>query len=176
MFQSRIPLIRNTLETIQTELQPGKDSLPPDVCEALKNIFDACDGNARELRGIFEEVIPAENSTRKKKYPMKKVIQRLGKGSKVEELMTALIQNIQILVNYRMVKSATPEQDTDLQEDILNELRSIKSSTAEEESPTSIFHSGGGTQTNNVNSGSGQQINNHGHVGIQHFLNGEVKS
>ena len=42
-----------------------------------------------------------------------------------------------------------------------------------EEHTASAFHGGGGAQTKNVNSGSGQQINNNAHVGTQNFHSGK---
>ena len=125
------------------------------------------------MREIFEKVIPGEKDTWEKRYA--KVIRRLGKGNKVEELMATLTQDVQLIVNNNAVKSATREQNVEL-EDILKEMKSIQSSAAEEEPPALAFHSDGGAQTNNINSGSGQQINNNAHVGSQHIYSGEEKS
>jgi hypothetical protein len=62
--------------------------MPLDVCDALGKLLDACDEKAWKLREIFEKVIPGEKDTREKRYV--KVIRRLGKGNKVEELMATL--------------------------------------------------------------------------------------
>ncbi|KGO78557.1 Tetratricopeptide-like helical [Penicillium italicum] len=158
----RLPVILHILQTCQNNLEPGKDSMPADVCDALENILDSCCEKARKLREIFESVIPGEQDTREKRYA--KVIRRLGKGNKVEDLMTALTQDVQLIVNNNAVNSATPGQNAELEE-ILKEMKSIKTSTPDEEHTALTFNSGGGAQTNNVNSGSGQQINNNAHVG-----------
>jgi hypothetical protein len=168
--QRRLPVILHILQTCANALEPSKDSLPSDVCEALEKVLDSCSEKARRLREIFEMVIPGEKDTWEKRYA--KVIRRLGKGSKVEELMAALTQDVQLVVNNNAVNSATPEQNVEL-EDILKEMKSVKSSTPEEERMALAFHSGGGAQTNNVNSGSGQQINNNAHVGTQNFHSGK---
>jgi hypothetical protein len=162
----RLPVILQILQTCKNDLEPSKDSMPSDVCEALEKILDACDGKARKLREIFELVIPGEKDTWEKRYA--KVIRRLGKGNKVEELMTTLTQDVQLIVNNHAVNSATQEQNSELK-NILQEMESVKSFTTEEEHSALTFHSGGGAQVNNVNSGSGQQINNNAHVGTQYF-------
>lgn len=45
-----------------------------------------------------------------------------------------------------------------------------------EEHPTMTFNSGGGPQTNNVNSGRGQQINNNARIGTQYIQSGKEQS
>lgn len=51
-----------------------------------------------------------------------KVIQRLGKGNKVEDLTVA----VQLIINKYTVDSATPEQNAIFQ-DIVNEVKSLTS-------------------------------------------------
>jgi hypothetical protein len=168
--RNRLPVLLHILQTCQNDLEPGKDSMPSDVCDALENILDSCSEKVRKLREIFEIVIPGEKDTWEKRYA--KVIRRLGKGNKVEELMTTLTQDVQLIVNHNAVNSATPGQNAEL-EDILKEMKSVKISTPGEEHTALAFNSGGGAQTNNVNSGSGQQINNNAHVGTQNFQSGK---
>jgi N-terminal domain on NACHT_NTPase and P-loop NTPases len=162
----RLPIILDTLQTCKNHLQPIQSLMPADACEALEKILEACDEKAGKLRQIFEKVIPGENDAWKKRYL--KVIRRLGKGNKVEELMASITEDVQLVVNHHAVQSAKPEQNTKL-EDIIEEMKSIKSSMSEEESSGMTFNSGGGTQTNNVNRGSGQQINNNAPVTTQNF-------
>lgn len=166
----QLPVILHVLQTCANDLGPSKDSIPSDVCDALENILDSCCEKARKLREIFEMVIPGEKDTREKRYT--KVIRRLGKNNKVEEIMAALTQDVQLLVNNHAVNSSTLEQNGKL-EDILKEMKSIKSSALEEDCMALAFHSGGGAQTNNVQSGSGQQINNNANVGTQNFHSGK---
>jgi hypothetical protein len=112
-----------------------------DVCDALENILDSYSEKARKLREIFEMVIPGEKDTWEKRYA--KVIRRLGKGNKVEELMTTLTQDVQLIVNDHAVKSATLRQNNEL-EDILKEMKSVKISTPDEEYTALAFNSGRG--------------------------------
>ncbi|OQE94229.1 hypothetical protein PENNAL_c0004G02119, partial [Penicillium nalgiovense] len=150
----RLPVILHILQTCQNNLEPGKDSMPSDVCDAYEKILDACNEKAQKLREIFEMVILGEKDTWEKRYA--KAIRRLGKGSKVEELMATLTQDVQLVVNHHAVNSATPEQNVEI-EDILKEMKSVKSSSS------------GGAQTNKINSGSGQQISHNAYFEAQNF-------
>jgi hypothetical protein len=166
----RLPVILDTLQTCKSHLEPIEDTIPSDVCEALEKTLEACDDKAGRLRQIFEKVIPGENEAWKKRYV--KVIRRLGKGNKVEELMALITEDVQLVVNHRAVQSAKPEQNAELK-NIVKEMKSIQPSILEEESRAMTFDSGGGAQTNNVNSGSGQQINNNAPVTTQNFNSGK---
>jgi N-terminal domain on NACHT_NTPase and P-loop NTPases len=166
----RLPIILDTLQTCENHLEPIKDSMAADVCEALEKILDGCDEKARKLREIFEKVIPLKEDEWEKRYL--KIFKRLGKGNKVEELMISITEDVQLVVNNHAVKSATPEQNTKLG-DIVKEMKSVKSSIPEEESSGMAFNSGGGAQTNNINTGSGQQINNNAAIGTQNFHSGK---
>lgn len=154
----RLPVILHILQTCQNNLEPGKDSMPSDVCDAYEKILDACNEKAQKLREIFEMVILGEKDTWEKRYA--KAIRRLGKGSKVEELMATLTQDVQLVVNHHAVNSATPEQNVEI-EDILKEMKSVKSSSS------------GGAQTNKINSGSGQQISHNAYFEAQNFHSGK---
>lgn len=168
--ERRLPIILDTLQTCKSHLEPIQGSMPADVCEALAQILDACDQKAGKLREIFEKVIPGENDGWEKRYL--KVFKRLGNGNKIEELMISITEDVQLIVNNHAVKSAKPEQIAEL-EDIIKEMKSVKSSVPGEESSGMNFNSGGGVQTNNVNYGSGQQINNNAAVGTQNFHSGK---
>ncbi len=167
----RLPIILDTLETCKSHLQPIKDTIPADVCEALEKILEVCDEKAGKLRQIFEKVLPIEDDAWEKRYF--KVVRRLGKGNKVEERMLSITEDVQLVVNNHAVKSAKPEHNAD-RENIVKEMKSVKSSVPKEESSGTNFDSGGGAQTNNVNSGSGQQINNNASVGTQNFHSGKT--
>lgn len=166
----RLPIILDTLQTCNIHLGPIQTSLSTDVCEALEKVLESCKDKARKVREIFEEVIPAENDAWEKRYV--KIIKRFGKGNKVEELMISITEDVQLVVNHHSVQSAKPEQIFNL-DNIIKEMKSVRSSVPEEENPGITFNSGGGAQTNNVNSGSGQQINNNAPIGTQNFNSGK---
>jgi hypothetical protein len=164
--RSRLPVLLETLKTCASDLQPVEDSLPADVCEALETILTRCDETAGKLRQIFEKVLPGKADTRQERYV--KIVKRLGKGNKVEELMVCITEDIQLVVNHHAVKSARPEQSKAL-EDIIREMRSVQSSLSEEEDRGMTFNSQGGALTNYFNKDNGQQIINHDTVGTQNF-------
>lgn len=166
----RLPVILDTLRACKDHLQPIQDTLSPAVCEALETMIEGCDGKAGKLRQIFEKTLPGDNEGWEKRYV--KVFTRLGKGSKVEELMLAITEDVQLLVNHHAVQSAKPEQQVELKT-IIRELKSVPSSVPKEEHSGYTFHSGSGMQTNNINSGLGQQINNNAAVGTQYFNSGK---
>lgn len=166
----RLPRILLILRTCQSHLDSIQGSLLTDVCEVLEKTLDTCGEKAAKLRGIFEKVIPGDKDAWKKRYI--KVVRKLGKGNKVEELMISITEDVQLIVNHDAVKSAKPEQNLEL-ENIVKEMKSVESSVPVEEGSASTFNSSGGAQTNNVNSGSGQQINNNGPVSTQNFHSGK---
>ncbi|KAB8256696.1 TPR-like protein [Aspergillus pseudonomiae] len=159
----RLPVLLHTLETCKNHLELRKDTIPEDVCHALEKSLDACDAKASNLRGIFEKVIPGESDTREKRYL--KILRRLGKGNKVEELIRSITEDVHLITNHDMVQSANPQQNLEL-DDILKEMNSVDSSAPDEENLGMTFMNGGGTQYNyvhrghgpyHVNSGSGKQ-------------------
>jgi hypothetical protein len=166
----RLPVILDTLRTCQTQLEPIKASMSADVCEALEHILEGCDEKARNLREICEKVIPGERDAWEKRYL--KVIKRLGKGSKVEELMLSITEDVQLVVNHHAVKSAKPEQNIELSK-IIEEMKAVESSVHEESGSGMTFKSDGGNMANYINQDSGNLVVNHERVQNQHFGNGK---
>ncbi|KAJ5823330.1 hypothetical protein N7447_005670 [Penicillium robsamsonii] len=80
----------------------------------------------------------------------------------------AYAKELLLVVPVDQVQSAPIARDTLADYSERQEMKSPKSLTTEEHS-TLTFNSGGGSQTNNVNSGIGQQINNNAHVGTQYI-------
>ncbi|KAJ5760217.1 TPR repeat protein [Penicillium odoratum] len=166
VIRLRLPVLLHTLEICKSHLGSRQDAIPEEICEALENTLENCDAKASNLRAIFERIIPGESDRWNVRYS--KILRRLGKGNKVEELMTSITEDVQLVVNHDAVHSANARENLEL-ENIIQEMKSIKSSVSTEDSSSMTFSSGGGAQTNNVNNGSGQQINNNGHVETQNF-------
>lgn len=164
--RSRLPILLDILNKCENDLQPIKDSLPADVCEGLENTLATCHETVGKLRAVFENVLPGPTDTWQQRYT--KHAKRFGKGNKVEELMLRITKGIQLVVNHHAVKSTGPDQMRVL-DDIIREMKSMQPSSDGEESSGMIFNSDGGAQTNNVNTGSGQQVNNNAAVGTQTF-------
>ncbi|KAJ5723983.1 hypothetical protein N7488_002018 [Penicillium malachiteum] len=145
VVRGRLPVILYTLLICKDNLEPRKDAIPEDVGEALEQILDSCEEKAEKLRVIFEKIIPGENDTRESRYL--KVLRRFGKGSKVEELMLGLTEDVQTIVNHNMVNSANQQQNTGF-DDTANEMKNVISVPDEEDSALSFIN---GTQLNNAN-------------------------
>ncbi|EAW19385.1 TPR repeat protein [Aspergillus fischeri NRRL 181] len=165
VVRRRLPVLLHILETCKNNLESRKDAIPEDVCEALERCLDACDAKASNLRGIFEKIIPGESDTWEKRYL--KVLRKLGKGSRVEELMRSITEDVQVIVNHNAVRSGDPQQKLEL-ENIIQEMNELEPSVPDK-NKTMTFHSGGGAQTNNLNTGGGQQINNNAPITTQNF-------
>lgn len=159
VVRRRLPVILHTLATCKDNLEPRKDLIPENVCEALEKTLEDCDTKAANLRAIFEKIIPGQSDKWKERYL--KVLLRLGKGNKVEELMLGLTEDVQLIVNHDAVRSANQPQTHEL-EIIIEEMKAVTPSVPDEDIFTKMFNSGGGTQTNNVNSGSGKQYVSNG--------------
>ncbi|KAL4933494.1 uncharacterized protein BDV17DRAFT_287153 [Aspergillus undulatus] len=148
----QLPIIRNTLEGCHTHLLPRRDTIPEDVTEALEKTLDACETKANNLKKIFAKITPDQGNPWPTRYAA--IVRRLGKGSKVEELMRAITEDVQIIVNHHAVKSADSQQNDQL-EQILRELESLESSVPGEDPSGMNFTSHGGPQNNYVHRGHG---------------------
>lgn len=159
VVRCRLPVILQILATYKSNLTPQQDSIPEDVCEALAETLYACRTKTKNLEEIFQDIMCGPSDARHKRYL--KALRRLGKGNKVEELMLGLTEYVQLIVNHQAVISVDQEQNAMLGE-IINEMKSVASSVPDKETCTETFNSGGGPQTNNVNSGSGKQYVSNG--------------
>ncbi|OQD96542.1 hypothetical protein PENSOL_c015G00659 [Penicillium solitum] len=172
VVRRRLPIIRDTLETCKSHIEAKADSVPENVCDALEKTLEDCDTKATNIRAIFEKIIPGQSDKWMERYL--KILRRLGKGNKVEELMIGLTEDVQLIVNHDAVRSSNQPQHDEL-EAIIEEIKSVTSSVPDEESSTMNFSSGGGAQTNNVNKGSGPWNINSGsgkqyNAGTQNFV------
>ena len=172
---NRLPILRDTLQICYLHLKPLETSLPADAAEGLLKTVKSCKSKAEKLHTILEETIPGEDEQWYERY--RKVARRLGKGSKVEELMKLITEDAQILVNYHVVKSANPELCIKLEE-IVAEMKSVEPSLPSDEVGSQTFNTSGGpqyvstgssTQYNSLNTGSGDTHNYGGITGSPVF-------
>jgi N-terminal domain on NACHT_NTPase and P-loop NTPases len=162
---NQLPILRDILQTCHEHFEPIKISLSADAAQGLVKTIENCKRRAEKLDTIFQETIPGEDDQWYERY--RKVARRLGKGSKVEELMRAITEDAQNLVNYHTVKSASPALYIKLGE-IAEEMESLAPSLPMDEADTQTFHNysgtqnfstGSSTQHNNINQGSGTMNN-----------------
>ena len=125
IVDNRLPILRELLATCRTNFEPIANDIPADTARALLKSVKSCRSKADELKVIFEETIPSRGEQWYERYS--KVARRLGKGNKVEELLKAIAEDTQNLVNYHAVKSASPSLYAKL-EDFVNGMNSLKPS------------------------------------------------
>jgi N-terminal domain on NACHT_NTPase and P-loop NTPases len=143
-----LPIISNTLHHCELHLERNRSSIPLDVCNALTTTLGICKERAGRLQTIFETVITQEGDGWKTRY--RKLLNRFGKGNAVEELMTAITEDVQLVVHNDSVRSAQPEQTQQLKT-ILEELQSLKPSVLDEDASY--------IRTQNNNTGDGNLFN-----------------
>jgi hypothetical protein len=164
---NQLPILRDTLQTYQEHLEPLQSTLTEDAATSLSNIVKECKKKAEKLRTIFEETISGDDDQWYERY--RKVAKRLGKGSKVEELMKSITGDTQQLVNDHAVKLAKPELCMRLDE-IIAEIESVESSLPTDDVTSQTFNAYGGPQ--NVSTGSSTQYNNSNAGGQTHNYGG----
>ncbi|RMZ90383.1 hypothetical protein DV736_g2368, partial [Chaetothyriales sp. CBS 134916] len=160
---NRLPILRDTLQTCHNYFELIQTDLPADAVQGMVKTVESCKSKAEKLGTIFNETIPGENDQWYERY--RKVARRLGKGSKVEELLKAITEDAQNLVNYHAVKSARPDLWTEF-EAIIKEMQSLEPSIPGDDSGGMTFNAYGGTMYNStgsslqyINPGAGNQIN-----------------
>ena len=162
---NRLPILRQTLETCQTNFERIANDIPAGAAQDLLDSIKSCESKADKLNTIFEETIPSEGEQWYERY--RKVSRRLGKGSKVEELLKAITEDTQALVNYHAVKSASPNLAAKL-EDVIKEMGSLEPSLPseeEEEEGKKSFYSNGGEQYVHTGSGMMKVNKSSGYIG-----------
>ena len=166
----RLPILLATLEICKARIEAIKESMDASTCEALDKIFDSCNDRATDLQYIFDRITRGENEGWRRRYL--KCLKRPGKGKKIEQLMALLTEDVQLLVNNHVVKSATPEQNAQLQ-DIVEQMNSFQSTTLEQGDSGISFNSSGGQMQNFVNQGKGHFVVNQERVYSQDFGDGK---
>jgi hypothetical protein len=154
IVRRRLPVILHTLATCKANLETRIDSITEDDDKALEATLDVCYIKAGNLNEIIQKIVPGESDTREQRYL--KILRKLGKGNKVEELMLGLAEDVQLLVNHDAVKSANQSQNAEL-EAIIDEMKSVISGP-KEESSTMNFNNGDRPQTNSIQRGSGNRF------------------
>ncbi|KAL4898836.1 hypothetical protein BDW74DRAFT_184337 [Aspergillus multicolor] len=93
---ARLPLVHDTLTRI-------KDDRPDKQPDGMKDVIQSCEERAKQLKEIFEKVVPGEHASWSDRYF--RAVRALGKGTRVEELMTGILKDLRVLVeNYFLRK------------------------------------------------------------------------
>lgn len=151
-----IPLVSDTLRQAKRVFEAPSDTSTANAVEqAAKDagpVITTCEENVRQLRDIFERVVPGDDAGRRERYIKALQSAMPGKKKRVEELMKEILEKLQLLQTNQYFKDTARSQKL---EQALEELAQVPSSLPVEES--GYTHSGSGSM--NINPGSGTQYN-----------------
>jgi hypothetical protein len=126
----------------------------------MKDCMEKC----QSLRTIFDQVVPYSDSPRLERY--RQAVAGLGKGSRVETLMKAVLEDVhrliercEIVKESETIKAVSEKQLEELDESI-KEMSNVPPSLPEDAPGGSVNNYGSGTL--NANTGEGTQNNNTG--------------
>lgn len=160
----RLPVLQETLQTCYKHLEPVANDLPKETVDGLDKSLEITKSQARALRDIFEETIPGSDSGRMER--LKKAVNRVGKGKKVEQLMEGISKDARQIADLHAVKSANPELANNLDK-LIQDLRGLEPSLPNEPAQGNHFYNYDGKQYNNT--GKGNQFNYEDMKGKQIF-------
>lgn len=104
----RLPIVMNIL--LSTKQSIDKGYADENSCKAVKHIVEACEKKAKKLDELFHKAIPAHGASDLKRYY--RAVKVLGKGNEVENLMKAMLEDLQLLAYEHGMRIATKaEQD-----------------------------------------------------------------
>ncbi|KAI7340592.1 hypothetical protein KC354_g17190 [Hortaea werneckii] len=152
-----VPLVLDILRDCKTaQEQVEKDysltvdeDLKRDIQEsnkAVKPLIQACQDDAKQLLQIFQKVVPEDDSSRAERY--KKAVRAVlpGRKRKVEDLMTEILEKLQLLHTSRFFKSENEKKNENRSkelEDAITRLSELSSSLPENEDQYNHYGSGG---------------------------------
>lgn len=90
---TKLPLISKLLEDAERYVENGADE---GLASTFTPIVTDCKVKATQLQQLFEKVIAAEGDSRFERYV--KAARTIGKGGRVETLMKAVLENLQLLM------------------------------------------------------------------------------
>jgi hypothetical protein len=124
-------------------------------------ILAACRKNAAKIKKEFESFRPDKKDTRRKLY--KRAARKIWKGEDLKKLRDALLVDVGLIVNHKVMMSVTPEQSSELKE-MLQELNcshpqptaklSALSSNVESNVQSNVHSSGSNFNGNHIFSGA----------------------
>jgi hypothetical protein len=129
--------------------------------EAAKTIMEECRNKANALEEIFQKVLPGDDAGRAERYMKAARSLKPGRTEKVEDLMTGIFKQLQILQTSRFFKSELEKRAGDIQSAV-DRLSELGPSLPDEGkfvhtgSGALYAHTGSGVQ-NNYNQSSGER-------------------
>jgi hypothetical protein len=104
-----LPIVKAIFKSARRHIDAVRDEA---VCKGIKYIVEQCEANTNTLKGIFEEVKPDNSAWKVERYY--KAVKTIGKGSKVETLMTNILKDIQFLNSQHGMETATEHQQKEI--------------------------------------------------------------
>jgi hypothetical protein len=143
-----LPLVEDTLQLV-------KDSVDGKTCTVINPVIKTCEVKTGSLKKLFDEVVPKEGAKRMERY--EKALRSLGKGSRVEDLMGQILEELQLLAAHRVFANAAELAELAAAiKDAMKKLSKIQPSA-----PDSVFDSPTGTRIDQTiqSGGTGYQQN-----------------
>ncbi|KAJ6789339.1 hypothetical protein PWT90_08994 [Aphanocladium album] len=149
---TKLPLISKLLEDAETYIENRMDV---DLTPSFVPVLTDCSEKSTQLQQLFEQVVPAESDSRLQRYV--KAARTIGKGGRVETLIKAILENLQLLTTE--FPQAVSRRGQEKLTVAIDEVSKMEPSLPDgfEDIP-SFAHYGSGAQ--NVNYGVGSQYNN----------------
>lgn len=143
----RLALIQDTLQSIEewVKQSEGEESL-----QGIRAIVEKCKDKADLLEKIFKDMIPADGVPRFERY--RAAVQRLSKGSHIEELTKGMMEDLRLLAENRAFGGATEAQVAKVLQAI-EDMSAMEPSVPDEDVSPHYVHYGSGSL--NVHSGTG---------------------
>lgn len=154
----RLPLARDTLQITEERLK--KSEVDGHTYTTINIIIKSCKDKAERLRDILTDLAAQPGASRIERYRL--AVRRLGRESKIEELMKSLLEDVQLLAANQAVKAVGEDRIDELMVAI-QELSQVPPSLPD--GPVFTYH---GTGDQISNTGSGIQNINKG-MGDQNF-------
>lgn len=108
--RDRLPLVLDTLRKTKDNAEAG--SIDNQTCIALKPVLMQCNANVETLQALFKDIVPPQNSSALRvSY---KAASSVFHKTKVESVMRRILEDVNVLVSYHVVRGATKEQVEEL--------------------------------------------------------------
>lgn len=146
----QLPLALSTLRSVDQVYQ-NKDNQDDETTENVDRTAQLCRGNGKELKVIFDKVIPPKGAGKVEQGL--KAVRTVGKGKKVKTLMKEILDSLLLLQAHHIFKTAVDAE----------KLKKANEELARDETTEGggQFHNyGDGSMYNNT--GSGPQNSNEG--------------
>lgn len=149
---TKLPLILKLLEDAERYID---NTIDESIHAAFTPTLEDCKVQATLLQQLFAKVMPEESDSRWDRYV--KAARTIGKGGRVESLIRAILDDLQLLAT--QFPESTTSRGKDQLAKAIDEVTKMEPSLPEgfEEGPA-FAHYGSGAQ--NVNTGNGSQFNN----------------